>query len=481
MPGPIGIGTAETRGASAFPRNVMEERFRKIAENWFLCEPLLFNVYCSHRLSALPVSSQDSGTVLRCGKGRIEYNPVQLAGLDNLQLEEYLRLEIIRILLKHPYQRQPKPLRRDVCYWASDLVLQDHYRPKVRISSRDDFEGVAFPGYAAAFEEYYRCLLPLGQAYSGMSDEHSGAGEQDSENQDALQENQEDGHAQDEEGKSGGSGSPDENTRSPRGQREGNTASTSAHQNSPTGGGRGENEPEKKMTALQQMQEKAGQAAELWEEDQLMQEEINRMVEVAEQTQAWGSLKGRMREMIVASTLVKVDASRILNGFRGSLISTRRQLTRMRPSRRYGFENMGSRHQFSTRLLVAVDVSGSVPSESLRQFFGMVNRFFKYGIEKIDVIQFDSDIKGEPISLKRAMKEVSVLGRAGTNYQAIMDYVCQDGNYDGLIICTDGFAALPRLKKHVKTKILWVFNNRTFYERHTWVSQFPNSRAAFLE
>ena len=105
----------------------------------------------------------------------------------------------------------------------------------------------------------------------------------------------------------------------------------------------------------------------------------------------------------------------------------------------------------------------------------------KYGIEKIDVIQFDSDIKGEPLSLKRAMKEVAVLGRAGTNYQAVMDYACQDGDYDGLIICTDGFAALPRLKKNIRTKILWVFNNRAFFERHGWVSSFPNSRSCFLD
>lgn len=471
--------TSET--GKALKTTCMEERFRHIAENWFLTEPLLFNVYCSHKLCALRTEEQNSRTVLRCGKGRIEYNPARVAELEQIQLEEYLRLEMIRILLKHPYQRQPQPVRKDVCYWASDLVLQDHYKPKVRIFCRDDFQGIAFPGYAAAFEEYYRSLLPLSQSYSGMSDEHAGAGEQESENQDAQQDQQEEGHVNDEEGRSGGAGSPNENTKSPKGLKEGDTASTSAKQSSPTGGGKGENEPEKKMTALQQMQEKAGQAAELWDEDQLMQEEINRMVEVAEQTQAWGSLKGRMKEMIVASTQAKVDASRILNGFRGSLISSRRQLTRMRPSRRYGFDNMGSRHQFSTRLLVAVDVSGSVPSESLRQFFGMVNRFFKYGIEKIDVIQFDSDIKGEPLSLKRALKEVAVLGRAGTNYQAVMDYACQDGDYDGLIICTDGFAALPRLKKNIRTKILWVFNNRAFFERHGWVSSFPNSRSCFLD
>ena len=188
-----------------------------------------------------------------------------------------------------------------------------------------------------------------------------------------------------------------------------------------------------------------------------------------------------MRELIMASTQPKIDCSKILNGFRGSVLSSRRVLTRMRPSRRYGFEYMGSRHQFATRLLVAVDVSGSVPSESLRQFFGIVNRFFKYGIDKIDVLQFDNDIKGEPMSLKRAMKEIRVAGRGGTDYQKVFDFACDDGAYDGLILCTDGFAAPPRLKKNIPTRILWIFNEKAFYEKHTWVNRIPGSRAAFLE
>ncbi|MDE7357812.1 MAG: hypothetical protein K2M74_05190, partial [Bacteroidales bacterium] len=370
----------------------MKERFKDIAEEWFLTEPLLFAVYCSHRL--VEVNPKDSvvTTVLRSGKGRIEYNPSGVATLERASLEEFLRMEMIRILLKHPYQRQPKPTRKDVCYWASDLVLQDAYTPKVRLFRKDDFVGTAFPGYAAAFEEYYRCLLPLSEACSGFNDEHGGSGDTPSENSEQ----------EDERGK-------------------GN----------------------------EQMRQRAERAADLWGEDQMMQETIDRLIEVAEQSQSWGSLKGRMRELIMASLQAKIDCSKILNGFRGSVLSSKRVLTRMRPSRRYGFDYMGSRHQFATRLLVAVDVSGSVPSESLRQFFGIVNRFFKYGIDKIDVLQFDNDIKGEPISLKRAMKEIRVAGRGGTDYQKVFDFACDDGAYDGLILCTDGFAAPPRLRKNI--------------------------------
>ena len=41
-------------------------------------------------------------------------------------------------------------------------------------------------------------------------------------------------------------------------------------------------------------------------------------------------------------------------------------------------------------------------NDMLSDFFGIVNRFFKYGIETIDVVMFDTEINGETISLKKA-------------------------------------------------------------------------------
>ena len=48
-----------------------EERFRYLAEQWFLSEPAFFAVYCSHRLTMNP----NMACAIRTGKGRIEYNP----------------------------------------------------------------------------------------------------------------------------------------------------------------------------------------------------------------------------------------------------------------------------------------------------------------------------------------------------------------------------------------------------------------------
>ena len=81
----------------------MRERITKILERWFLDEPPLFQVVCAHELAANPKMA----CPVRCGRRRIEYNPTFLAEMTDRGLEEALRTEAVRILLKHPYSILP--------------------------------------------------------------------------------------------------------------------------------------------------------------------------------------------------------------------------------------------------------------------------------------------------------------------------------------------------------------------------------------
>ena len=125
---------------------------------------------------------------------------------------------------------------------------------------------------------------------------------------------------------------------------------------------------------------------------------------------------------------------------------------------------MGSRQSFTTKLLFAVDISGSVSSYALKNAFSILNTFFKYGIEEIAVICFDTQIKGEKLTFKKARKEVTVCGRGGTNFNAVIDYLNQDDSYDGVIIFTDGYAPSPISPRNRKTKILWLFDSENSYQ-----------------
>jgi predicted metal-dependent peptidase len=149
-----------------------------------------------------------------------------------------------------------------------------------------------------------------------------------------------------------------------------------------------------------------------------------------------------------------------------------RRLTRMKPNQCYGFQYMGSRYDFTTRLLFAVDVSGSMSGQDLALGFSVINRFFTYGVEAIEVIQFDTEIKGDPVSLKR--------GRGGASCAPVMRFLDEHRDYDGAIIFTDGYAPVPPRPKNRRTRVLWLFKSEESYRRQHEALR-AIGRAAFLK
>ena len=117
-------------------------------------------------------------------------------------------------------------------------------------------------------------------------------------------------------------------------------------------------------------QEKAVEIAELWEEDELAVEEINAQIIKAQENSEWGTISGKLQQMIEASLIVKMDYKKMLSSFRANIPSQNRELTRTRPNRRYGFEFMGSRYKFTTKFLIAVDVRGFKANYTSQNFMG---------------------------------------------------------------------------------------------------------------
>ncbi len=371
------------------------DRIKTLSQDWFLTEPLLFAVLCTHAIKR----NDNMGCDMRCGKGIIEYNPERLEHFDDNQLALRLKAEVVRIILKHPYQRQPYNPRRDVMRLSSDLTLCDNLDgmdtiglepPSIFDIERDQ-----------AFEQYYS--LMAGQVL------------QLEQNADA-------------------DGIPIDMDLPSSGQGDGS-----------------EGDITKSML-------EADAGASLWEEDELMSEKVNHEIETAQRTNQWGSLSGDLKSLIESTLVSKQNFRAILSQFRASILSTKRHLTRMRPNRRYGFDAMGSQYAYSTRLLVAVDVSGSVLDEDIKKFLAVINRFFKQGIERIEVIEFDSKITTEkPILLKQASNSIRVTGRGGTNFQPAIDFYYEHEEYDGLVFLTDGYAAKPVVPDDKRHKPLaWI-------------------------
>ena len=362
----------------------MQERYTHILERWFITEPPLFQVLCIHEL----VQNTHMCCPLRSGRKKMEYNPEIVREMSDDALEEALRAEAVRLLLKHPYERRPEGCSQKAMGLASNLVIGDNYKhPRLRIETPQDRglkSGMNYEWYARAVE-----MMPDGPDCRN----NNGSTEED------------------------GGDSPSSNI--------------------------------------------YRDLAELWDEDELTVQMIN---EVINSTKSWVSLGGNFAELLQASLKAKINWRNIFAGFRASIISSKRKLTRMRPNRRTGFDNMGSIRLFDTKLLVAVDVSGSISTESLKYFYGVINSAFRYGFESIDVIQFDCGVRTVD-NLKKVIKDVAVIGRGGTSFQEPIDYAHEKG-YDGLVILTDGYAPEPDIPEGFKTGILWVCENESCLSHH---------------
>ena len=369
------------------------ERIKKISEEWFLTEPLLFVAYCSHELC----ENSELNVPMRTGNRKIEISPQILDKTSDEMLEEYLKIEIFRILLKHPYQRQPPFAQKALLAMASNVTIADVYEvPKVIKNQMSGTEYSLPTGLC--FEEYY-CLLK-------------------------------------------------------------------------------ENPSTKTNGTIPNLN---AQIAELWEEDDESCCVINELIEVALANNAWGSVPGQMQSLIKAGLKVDMDYRKMLSAFKTSVISSKRYLTRMRPNRRFGFDAMGSRYKLTANLLIAIDVSGSVTDRSISFFLSVLNRFFKYGVEKVDVLQFDANIQGDIKPFKKACKAIEVVGRGGTSFQPAADYYCAHPEYDGLIFFTDGYAKPPVYKTKRPIDVLWVLCSKNAYKDNCrWIRKLKRNRVTYI-
>lgn len=399
------------------------ERIQQETEQWFLTEPLFFTIYCTHRLKM----NANMQCALRSGQGRIEYNPEIIEGVKDMELSAMLRVEMIRILLQHPYARQPLGCKPMVLQMASDMVISPAYHFGFLDMTRPEQYGLPSGQH---YEWYAKRLCEMGVHRDG--DKPS-------------------------EGNSCTNKQKGEDVSEPS--KEGNNQAQNISQ--------GSLGPEQGQSLEQRLAEDDGtDYTALWEEDSFQSRLIT---DIVLSTTQWGSIPGYMVELIKKAADGKIDYRNVLRMFRSSILSQKRRLTRMRPSRRFGFEQMGSRYDFVTRLLIAIDTSSSVGSEELARYFRVITTFFKYGVQEIDVLMFDHALQGKPLKLDEAKKnktQFEVKGRGGTCFQIPIDYVKEHPGYDGLIIITDGYAPTPDVPPHLKAKLLWVIDNEESYKLH---------------
>ena len=70
----------------------VREKISQVVDKWFLYEPLMFNVYCTHKLEP----NSDMKCPFRTGKRRIEYNPELLKDSTTDEIAQGLKTEVTK-------------------------------------------------------------------------------------------------------------------------------------------------------------------------------------------------------------------------------------------------------------------------------------------------------------------------------------------------------------------------------------------------
>ena len=107
-------------------------------------------------------------------------------------------------------------------------------------------------------------------------------------------------------------------------------------------------------------------------------------------------------------------------------------------------------------LLLAIDTSGSVCDDELKEFMNEIHHVHKTGVD-VTIIQCDTSIRS--IEPYKGQKDFSVNGRGGTEFDPVLEYYNENRQkFNSLIYFTDGecYASVKP-----KNPVLWVLSERS--------------------
>lgn len=202
-------------------------------------------------------------------------------------------------------------------------------------------------------------------------------------------------------------------------------------------------------------------------EEDVIREKIRdiakRAISEQEQQKGWSDIGSGLAKAILDANKPVINWKRELRWFINKMVLRGRRSTRQRPNRRFGFIQPGNKKTYTSKLLIAVDVSGSVSDREYVDFMTEINGMIDY--VEVHVIFFDTVLHGkydrsgpdiEPIPFDKKLKKVTRKWSGGTNFHIVFDYA-RDKAYDGLIMMTDGYAPFPDKPKY---RCLWALSEQ---------------------
>jgi len=195
-------------------------------------------------------------------------------------------------------------------------------------------------------------------------------------------------------------------------------------------------------------------------EKKLIEKQLQKVLSDAkEQTlKKRGTIPGEIEGVIVVEEIVppKFDWRGFIRRFTGVSTKVFTKKIRRKENRRFS-DNPGLKVKMRQHMLLAIDTSGSVSDDELREFMSEIYHIYKCGVD-ITVVQCDTSIRSiEPYTGKFEMK---AYGRGGTEFDPVLEYFNENlRKYTSLVYFTDGECYTS---VRPKGNVLWVLSERSY-------------------
>ena len=193
-------------------------------------------------------------------------------------------------------------------------------------------------------------------------------------------------------------------------------------------------------------------------EKQLIENQMQRILqEVKSQTEKKrGHVPGEMKGIIKIEEIVppKFNWKNYLRRFTG--ISSKIFTKKIRRKENTKFPDMpGLKVKMKQKLMLAIDTSGSVCDDEVREFMNEMHHIYKTGVD-ITLVQCDTYIRD--ISEYKGTYDLKLHGRGGTDFTPVIEYFNENTSYTSLVYFTDGEASTY---VNPRAKVLWVHSEQS--------------------
>ena len=175
-------------------------------------------------------------------------------------------------------------------------------------------------------------------------------------------------------------------------------------------------------------------------EKKLIEKQIKRVLTQASdmaESKSRGCTPGEIKDLIKVDEVLppKFDWKNYVRRFSGTSSKVYTKKLRRKENRKFD-DNPGLKIKMKKHVLLAIDTSGSVSNEEVKEFMGEMKHIHKTGVA-MTLAQCDTSIrKIEPYN---GSNELNIEGRGGTEFDPILDYFNANlRKYTSLIYFTDG-------------------------------------------